>query len=530
MLWICTLDYINKKGDDEEMKETRIVKVKIKNALGIEALEISPGQITEITGAKGTGKTSFLDAIKMAFSNKCPRTEFVKKGEKEALLYVELDNGLTVDRRKRHEKSDYIKVNNEKSPEAFLKDLFSEEQFNPLKFIGMTVNEQNKVLLSLVEDNTTYEQMIEWFGKLPDLTILKSQHILSKLDYLGSRTSPWYVEREELNRQRRYTEATATDLMSSIPDRYDLNYWKETDLSEDYAIIEAKKQINDNIIKAEEQTEFNALSVENINNKYDIQKEKQEKYKRFELSELDEINQKNIKGVDSEIEEIKQAIQDLEIKLKSYLIEKDHLEKEALKEKKQAIENETNARLEAIEENRKRELEQQKEKLNYSRKYLKENKKIDIEIMKEKAKETENMKSLISSYERAIGYLHDAEDLRNSSFELTEKIELSRVLPGELLQKAKLPISGLILENGVVKILNSSKIYVPVDNLSEGEKLELCIDIAKAKAGILKTVLVDGFEKLDKVSREKLIKKAKESGLQYFITRVTDGELEINEY
>ena len=140
------------------------------------------------------------------------------------------------------------------------------------------------------------------------------------------------------------------------------------------------------------------------------------------------------------------------------------------------------------------------------------------------------MKNLVPSFEKAQNYETKLTELEKRTSYLTSLIENARKIPSKLLENAKLPISGLIIEDGVIKIKNNKGIFIPVSNLSEGEKLELCIDIAKAKSGSLGIVLVDGFEKLDSVSREQFIEKAKESGLQFFITRVTDNELEIKEY
>ena len=98
------------------------------------------------------------------------------------------------------------------------------------------------------------------------------------------------------------------------------------------------------------------------------------------------------------------------------------------------------------------------------------------------------------------------------------------------MENAKLPITGLSLENGIIKIKNTHGEFVPVENLSDGEILDLCVDIAVAKSGKLGVVLVDGFEKFDAVSREQFIEKAKKSGLQFFITRVDDCEIEYLTY
>lgn len=47
----------------------KVLKINIKNILGLEALEIEPGSITEISGKNGSGKTSCLDAIRAALGS-----------------------------------------------------------------------------------------------------------------------------------------------------------------------------------------------------------------------------------------------------------------------------------------------------------------------------------------------------------------------------------------------------------------------------------------------------------------------------
>ena len=69
---------------------------------------------------------------------------------------------------------------------------------------------------------------------------------------------------------------------------------------------------------------------------------------------------------------------------------------------------------------------------------------------------------------------------------------------------------------------------LPVSNLSEGEKLQLCVDVALSKPNSLQIILIDGAEKLSDENREKLYKKCKDHGLQFIATRTTnDDELEV---
>ena len=63
--------------------------------------------------------------------------------------------------------------------------------------------------------------------------------------------------------------------------------------------------------------------------------------------------------------------------------------------------------------------------------------------------------------------------MQKESNSLTEKIELARTLPGTILETAEIPIEGLSVKDGI-PLING----LPVSNLSEGEKLDLCIDVA----------------------------------------------------
>lgn len=56
------------------------------------------------------------------------------------------------------------------------------------------------------------------------------------------------------------------------------------------------------------------------------------------------------------------------------------------------------------------------------------------------------------------------------------------------------------------------------------------MDISVCKPGQLEIILIDGAERLDKESRERLYAKCKAKGLQLIATRVTDSEeLEVTE-
>lgn len=96
---------------------------------------------------------------------------------------------------------------------------------------------------------------------------------------------------------------------------------------------------------------------------------------------------------------------------------------------------------------------------------------------------------------------------------------------GEILKTATIPVKGLTVENGK-PLING----LPISNLSEGQKLDLCIDVALSKQNNLKLILIDGIEKMSKENQERIYKKCKDNGIQFISTKTTnDNELIIRE-
>ena len=137
----------------------------------------------------------------------------------------------------------------------------------------------------------------------------------------------------------------------------------------------------------------------------------------------------------------------------------------------------------------------------------------------------EEMKKHLNEYRRMVDMQKDVEKLQADSDELTRKIELARTLPGQVLAEAKIPVEGLTVKNGIPLVNN-----LPLSNLSDGEKLDLCVDVAISNPKGLQIILIDGAERLDDKSRAALYAKCKAKGLQFIATRTTnDDELKVTE-
>ena len=232
----------------------KISKLKIENLYGIEQLELD-GKSVELTGTNGAGKSSVLDAIRLALTNNSKRKYIVKSGEKEGRVIVKLDDGTTIDRKKRTDKSDYKSIKDENgneinSPETFLKDIFTPLQLEPVEFLSMSEKEQNRILLNLIEFNKDKKEFIqEKFGELP-LWVNYDDSILEILNQLQSKEGQYYQNREDINRQIRNGIAIINDIAKDIPENYDEVKWRNYTLSDKYEELNKNKDFNAKIDKS----------------------------------------------------------------------------------------------------------------------------------------------------------------------------------------------------------------------------------------------------------------------------------------
>ncbi|UNY40525.1 DNA recombination/repair protein [Pararheinheimera phage vB_PsoM_KLER1-1] len=116
-------------------------------------------------------------------------------------------------------------------------------------------------------------------------------------------------------------------------------------------------------------------------------------------------------------------------------------------------------------------------------------------------------------------FREEAFNLRKQSAALTKALEDIEAYKSSLI--AQLPIDGLEVRDG--------EIYrhgVAFDRLNTAQKVLIAIEVAKLRAGQLPVVCCDGLELMDSETFGEFCKQAEDAGIQLFITRVSDGELE----
>ena len=468
----------------------KISKLKISNLFGISEFE-ADGKSLELLGANGTGKTSVLDAIRLALTNKTDRDFTVKNGAVEGEILIEFDNGVSIQRKPRLNKTDFKKITQDgkevQRPEEFLSNLFSKLQLDPVEFVELSDKEQNRLILELIEYDWDMSTIEKWFGEIPP-AVDYSKNILEVLEQIASEDGFYYKQRKKINREVKDKEAVVEEMVRSIPDNFNAQKWSEYNIGETYSKIEQALHDNAKIDKAL-----------NLKTNYDakiaaFKSEKEEEVARIKQATIDEITSQKTK------------IATLEAELA------------AAKERLSHIGENEAAKIEAAESNYNANISQFNEELKTFEPYLNAVR-VDVKALQDEAETANKMKIHLSEYDRMTKINDEIDTLKDKAQEFTDKIELARSLPATILKEVKLPLENMSVDGSNVLIND-----LPISNLSEGEKLNLCVDVAIKNKDGLQIVLIDGVEKLSSINRANLFAKCKQSGLQFIATRTTDDE------
>jgi exonuclease SbcC len=468
----------------------KITKIKIRNLFGIKEYEQDGGSI-ELKGTNGVGKTSVLDSIRYALTNRSDRKYIVRNGESEGEILIETDTGLSINRKARTAQTDYKMVKQNgltvSSPETFLKDIITPLQLSPIEFMEMDEKSQNAVILNMIEYDWSLDTIKQWFGEIvPDVNY--DQNILSVLNDIQAENGYYFQTRQDINRDIRAKKAIVEDIGSSLPIDYNGEKWENANLSELYTQIEKIRKENETIEKAKRLIDSHDGKIRSFQADREIK-----------LAAIDREMNNLQTNIESELAQLKERIK-------------------ALEDKKAGL-GETKAdKIKVIEADYESQVAKyEAEQQSYAEYADKEIHPID-ELLAT-ANETEKMKGHINEWRRMLSIQEEVDGLISKSKVLTEKIELARTLPGTILETANIPIEGLSVKDGTPLIKG-----LPVSNLSDGEKLELCLDIAAQNISGLQIVLIDEAEKLSDVNRQNLYEKCRKKGIQFIAARTDNSD------
>ena len=277
----------------------------------------------------------------------------------------------------------------------------------------------------------------EQFGEIPK-GVDYHQNILSVLDQIQANNGVYYQTRQQINSEALFKRKAAEDIAATIPERFDVEKWDTYDTGAKYAALSKIQQENGNIQRAKMFRDGYKAKLRGIEADRDI----------AISNAKDQIGAER-DGLSRTIERLKAEIRAAEDKLSgldSKLADKAAVILADFETAKAKLDADTGV----------------------AGQYA------DCEIQQTDALQAEidnaeAMKKHINEYRRMERMQAEVDDLTAQSEALTSKIELARTLPGQILKEAKIPVEGLTVKDGVPLVRG-----LPLSNLSDGEKLDLC--------------------------------------------------------
>jgi hypothetical protein len=272
-------------------KGLKIISLTAENIKKLVAVHIVPtGNMVQLTGKNGQGKTSVMDCISWAFEGKakiqqCP----IRFGENNA--WIEIDLGpyvvkRTFKTRKDGEWDTTITVTSKdgsefKQPQTLLDTVFGDLAFDPLKFSRASRDEQVEMVEGLVKDFDFKKSRAEEALVYEERTVVNRKAKESSLTHMSFKDVP-VPEPEKVD---------VKDLTQQLAEAGQANIAKERIVQEkDRAIDAATKEIQEaenNIITSEnaiQEARKAIVDLEDVINRQRVRKTQAEGAKRLAQS------------------------------------------------------------------------------------------------------------------------------------------------------------------------------------------------------------------------------------------------------
>jgi len=206
-----------RNGSDEDAAVSiNVARVKIKNILGIEEFELSPGKFTAITGRNGAGKTSILEAVKSALRGGHDAT-LLRNGADRGEVVLVLDDGTEIAKRVTASGSTQAvrDANGGKvaRPADAIRALIDALSVNPIEFLAVPKKQQISALLEAMPMRADVARLAEITGR-QIAGELAEAHALDAIDTVYKLV---YDDRTGLNRAAKEKAGTISQLEATIP-------------------------------------------------------------------------------------------------------------------------------------------------------------------------------------------------------------------------------------------------------------------------------------------------------------------------
>lgn len=489
----------------------RIAKIKIENILGIEDLEITAGgTLNIIQGQNGKGKTSVLEAIKVALGSGSDAT-ILRKGETKGRVVLLMDDktevSANVNASGKISRSVVREGQKSSQPATDIREIADAIGINPAEFIA-NPKSRSEIIIRALNYRADTSELKEMFGiDFPD----------GGVEVLDQVRKYLFDERTGVNRSLKEKEATINQMKESLSD--EIPHSSEIESK----IVQLRSEIDDLTSKA-------SSAQSEIRSKYFSEEESlkkscadalmdlESKMRQIKSDALSRENEAKAK-MDEEILEIRSRMEeeiravrerqegiiskireeaDSSIRTERVISESDsEKKKQMLADLRERIDQEIRSSTDGIAEARQSKLEE----ISAAQERLK------MAFQQEQIKETIQK------------MMDQKEGLSAESSMLTSNISVVDEMKKDAFKS--IPIEGLSVEDGRVLIDG-----IDFDRVNTAKQIQVAMQVACMRNSKLKAICVDGIEALDSESMVSMMEWAEENDCQLFVTRVTDSDIE----
>jgi DNA repair exonuclease SbcCD ATPase subunit len=478
-----------------------VKRVRIKNVLGIEAVDLRPGAVTLVSGANGTGKTSVIDAVRWVFDGGHD-PGILHLSAESGSVKITLDNGVEIEKKVTATRSSYVvedsSGNRVEKPATFVKALVDGEMVDPTRFLSLDEKEQIATLVRAFLPNFDVDKDLS-----PALSPVVGEEDLAAaakafrtdpkaetaLDRLEAARQCLYDRRRDAGRDAKQAEITATGYDERIGKLAPPEGSEELDvdavIAESERIAAALQAVETERIRSESAAVASARNAA-----------------AQRLSRVHSTTLEDLARIAESIEELRRQIEKL--------TNERTLIETAVKNTEAAEAQKLEAEIAAIRASARAEAAKSVSALEKERAAL--------EAKKARAEEVSRNQTLIKELARLRDETTaNGEKLRERHEELETGIETIDRLKNKIL--SQMDLGALDIRGGQLFVDD-----VPFSHVEESRRTLIAVEIAKKTAGDLGFLFMDRGEVLDDERFRILRDSIRGTRFQLLIARVVSGK------
>lgn len=479
----------------------KLVSLTIKNILGVSELTFNPeaGNVIEISGGNGKGKTSTLEAIKDVFGASSYST-LIRNGEDSG--EVVLDYGDLVVNRK-HKAGSTPKTTVKArlpgtdsfgsvgSPAKYIKGLVNISSLDPARLLSAKPKELVEVVLNSMPIQADAQRLLDITG----VSHNTEGHALNVITNVGKLI---FDERTGVNREAKQLKGTIDSLRETLPE----DIPSKADIEGKIAQLQNEnlgihESFNEERANVDEESKIESSKL------YSEKVYLQKKIGEFEvnISEHKEGCDKEIKDLEAQIEAVKQKHRDFSENVKSKINDGNGFIREI------------EVKIENVEEVRERKQSE-----------------IDSRVVTKQQENDAQINALQKEMSQCAVYDNTLSNIKNYEGQLQQLTGKSKAMGSQLTMLneykselcSSLPIEGLEVKEGNL-LLNG----VSFETLNSAARLGLVVKLAELNAGDCGLVILDNTEMMDSDTYASFLAEADKTDITFIVARVTDGDLSL---